>query len=189
MPLEHDVLAVWWNRPSLKRLSAAIPLEIFPEEGKPTPKKLVEETKKAPAVSSLHTHCVLAKQDHNRLNAEDLVRGKYLVTIKARALVPIAGLDTTVGLPKRKLTKPYVLQIASEEILPLLKEALVILTVVLPTDVLDVRLHHGQECPITVSCAPTMHLWTWGTVCSAWAMMKCYKYYGASVCDHVHPPI
>jgi hypothetical protein len=20
-------------------------------------------------------------------------------------------------------------------------------------------------------------------------MMKCYKYYGASVCDHVHPPI
>jgi hypothetical protein len=44
-------------------------------------------------------------------------------------MVTIATSDTTVGLPERKLTTQYVLQIASGDILLLLKEALVILTV------------------------------------------------------------
>jgi hypothetical protein len=55
-------------------------------------------------------------------------RDGYFVTINARALATIARPDTTVGLSERKPTGPYVLQIATGEILPLSKEASVILT-------------------------------------------------------------
>jgi hypothetical protein len=52
----------------------------------------------------------------------------WLVTTNTGASVVIARPDITVGLPKREMTQPYVLQMASGKTLPILKEALTELT-------------------------------------------------------------
>jgi hypothetical protein len=51
-----------------------------------------------------------------------------LVTIDTRAYVTTARQNTAPGLPKRKQSIPYILTMALEKILPMLKEALVEMT-------------------------------------------------------------
>jgi hypothetical protein len=45
------------------------------------------------------------------------------MTIDTRASVTITRPDTTIGWPERDLSTPYILQMASGKILPILKEA------------------------------------------------------------------
>jgi hypothetical protein len=64
------------------------------------------------------------------------------VTTDIGESVMITRLDITTGLPKRDLTMPYVLQMASEEILPIVKEVLVKLTGVALTDNFSVHCQY-----------------------------------------------
>lgn len=80
------------------------------------------------STSPLHTWRV-GKQRHGSQSAKRRIEDKsYLVTVYIGASVTIARPDTTAGLSVRDLITPYVLQMASREILPILKEALVKLT-------------------------------------------------------------
>jgi hypothetical protein len=69
------------------------------------------------------------KRSDGCLNTEDWIGGKTcLVTTDIRESVSITWPDVPAGLPKKKSTQLYVLQMVSGEILPVLKEALVQLT-------------------------------------------------------------
>jgi hypothetical protein len=96
-------------------------------------------TKKALALSLdpfvTHPTCSQGK-DNDSLNAEGWIGGKScLVIIGTGAPITIARLDITAGLPKRELTRSYILQMASVETHPVLKEALV-------------ELLLGRGCPL-----------------------------------------
>jgi hypothetical protein len=74
------------------------------------------------------------KHDHDSVNAKVWMADKLcLVTIATEASVMLAIPVIATGLPERDLTTPYVLQMASGEILLILKKALVKLTGVPPT--------------------------------------------------------
>jgi hypothetical protein len=72
---------------------------------------------------------MLAKMSNDSLNTEGQTGNKpCLVTIDTRASVTTARPNIAAGLPKRKLSIPYILTMASGEILPMLNEALVEMT-------------------------------------------------------------
>jgi sulfur transfer complex TusBCD TusB component (DsrH family) len=104
---------------------------------------------------------VSEKHGRDSQNAKGQTGDKLcLVTIDTGLSVTMARPDITAGLTKSDLIMPYILQIASGDILPILKEALVKLTLG----------HHPQMTWVFVnnityefilvwmSCAPMMHL-------------------------------
>jgi hypothetical protein len=69
------------------------------------------------------------KRSDDCLNTEGWIGDEtWLVTTEIRESVSITWPDVPAGLPKKKSTQLYVLQMVSGEILPVLKEALVHLT-------------------------------------------------------------
>jgi hypothetical protein len=101
----------------------------------------------------------VGKQRHGSLSAKWWIGDKsYLVSVDIWASVTIARPDTTAVLPVTDLITPYFLQMASGEVLPILKEALVKLTLgPVPTDILGVHCqYHWQVHPETgcLACPP-----------------------------------
>jgi hypothetical protein len=75
------------------------------------------------------TFNIIAKRSNNMLFAQSSIGDKpWLLTINTGVSVMIARPDIMVGLPQIDLSMLYVLQMASGEILLILKEALVKLT-------------------------------------------------------------
>jgi hypothetical protein len=73
-----------------------------------------------------YTLCVLTTKDDDSLNTEGWIGDKScLVTIDSGASVATARPDISAGMPKRELTRLYVLEMVSGEMLPSLKEATV----------------------------------------------------------------
>jgi hypothetical protein len=67
---------------------------------------------------------ILDQGTHDSLVAEGWIQGKpFRVTIDIGASVTIARPDIVAGQPERKPSRVYVLQTASEETIPELKEA------------------------------------------------------------------
>lgn len=72
---------------------------------------------------------MLVKMSNDSLNTEGQTGDKLcLVTIDTRVSVTTARPNIAAGLPKRKLSIPYILTMASGKILPMLKEILVEMT-------------------------------------------------------------
>jgi hypothetical protein len=71
-----------------------------------------------------YAHGVVEKHNNDSCNAEGQIGDIVcLVTINTGASVTVARLDIIVELPERDLAMPYILQMASEEILSILKES------------------------------------------------------------------
>lgn len=76
-----------------------------------------------------YIHSVSEEIGHDSQNANGQTGDKScLVTTDTGSSVTMARPDITAGLPKRHLIMLHILQIASGDILPILKEALVKLT-------------------------------------------------------------
>lgn len=95
----------------------------------------------------------------------------------------IARHNITAGLSHREHSWLYILQMVSEKTLPVLKEALVEVTM-------------GLECLLRssltssswdwMSCMPMMHPWILDILCLEWARKMCN--YSAQEHHHTHPP-
>jgi hypothetical protein len=77
---------------------------------------------------------VLAEWAKGSLIADGWIQEKpYTVTMETGASATVARPDIVAGLPERELSRPYVLQAASGETIPVVKEAHVELTMGLRT--------------------------------------------------------
>jgi hypothetical protein len=103
------------------------------EEDKYTWKQVNASEKRGPPATPLSTSQftlnVLGQETYGSLIAEGWIQGKPCrVTIDIGTSITVAQPDIFAGQPKRKPSRAYVLQTASGETIPLLKEALVKLT-------------------------------------------------------------
>jgi hypothetical protein len=121
---------------------------------------------------------MLAKGSHDSLIAEGWIWEKPIDT---GASVTIARSDIVTEQLKGKPSRPYILQMASRETNPVLKEALVELTLG-QRHFGDVGVCHWDHRPVL--CEPKTRQWTSGTMCHDWAAKCCC---GDTQHDHDHP--
>lgn len=108
------------------------PQKDFPEEDRPKPEKREESTGKNELVTSCpprHNATFLWKGIHTNLKVIGRIGNKpCIVTVDTGASVTIARPDIVAGLPERETTKKAYLRTISGQAFPILKEALVTLT-------------------------------------------------------------
>jgi deoxyhypusine synthase len=71
---------------------------------------------------------VLTRKNNDKFNAERQIREKSYLVATDTGAVAISRSDTVGGLPKRGLTRPCILHMASEKTIPIFIEAFVDLT-------------------------------------------------------------
>jgi hypothetical protein len=102
-----------------------------------------------------YTLSVLTRKDDSP-NAEGWIGDKScLVTIDSGASVAIAAPDISAGVPKRELTRLYVLEMVSGEMLPSLKESIVKFTLrwcPLMTYMTVTKILHIHNVPVDLGC-------------------------------------
>jgi hypothetical protein len=90
-------------------------------------RKHKEEKKKTLLLSPPPPHCILSESEReidNSLNTKRRIGDRCIVTIDKAASEIIATPEITGGQPDRKLTRLYVLQMATWETLPVFMEVL-----------------------------------------------------------------